>query len=245
MNRFKAICLLSILLAFPELLAPSLAAQCVEVSGSAEMFSAYIWRGDYVCGANLTPKINVSWRNFSVQSYAVLPFDGGYKEIGIDCSYTLGPISFHLADYFARYSSSATPDNYFNFRKGSTNHIQEAILCYEPSTMPFSMKWFTFYFGDWLPESDGNPGRPSLSSFLETEAHVDFASEGRLSALCGISFGRGMYTDYTKGFALVHTELTYSRRIAAGPLILPLSVSYIINPYRAQSWMRCSLGIEF
>ena len=33
---------------------------------------------------------------------------------------------------YARLSSYTTPENYFNFRKGETNHIQEVILCYEP-----------------------------------------------------------------------------------------------------------------
>lgn len=245
MSSIKRICLFSLLLALTGLPAPSLTAKGIEISGSAEVVSAYIWRGDYVCGAHMLPKMTASWKNFSVQPFAFLPFDGSYKEIDIDCFYTLGPVSFHLGDYFARYASDATPEDYFNFRKGSTNHIQEAILCYEPSSLPFSVKWFTFYFGDWLPQSDGSQGRPSFSSYLEAEAHVDFESAGRLSALCGISIGRGMYTDYTKDFAVVHTELIYSRHIVAGSLILPISVSYILNPYRAQSWMKCSLGLEF
>ena len=45
--------------------------------------------------------------------------------------------------------------------------------------MPVEAKWFTFFYGDWLPEPDGSRGKPTFSSYLELSAHHDFDQWGR------------------------------------------------------------------
>ncbi|MBO4595217.1 MAG: hypothetical protein J5632_01205 [Bacteroidales bacterium] len=222
-----------------------LTASDFDISGSIETVSAYLWRGDYVCGAHAYPQVSAKWGRVTFQPFAFLAFDSSYKEVDVDLCYSAGPFSFHVADYFARYASYTEKENYFNFKKGTTNHIQEAIICYEPTTLPFSLRWFTFVHGDWMPQSDGSLGRPTFSSFFEAEVYRKLSSGGQVALICGSSIGKGMYTSYTKDFAVVHMEFSYSRRIILGKLTLPVGISYVTNPYSGKTWMKCSLGVEF
>ena len=217
----------------------------VSVSGSIEAYTAYMWRGSKQCNANVTPCLSLEWGGITLQSYGFLSFDGTYKEIDWDLSYSIGAFSFHLADYYAYLSTYTTPENYFCFKKGKSNHIQEAIICYEPQKLPFAIRWFTFLNGDWIPNADGTPGRRSFSSYLEAELYHDFAPNSRLSLIGGASVLKGSFTSYTKNFAVINTELRYRHSFSAGPIKIPLQISYIINPYMRTSWLNAGTGIQF
>lgn len=239
MKRFTAI--LTALL----LTAAALAESPIKVNGTANIQSAYLWRGEKVCEVNFNPILEASVGGFTAQAFAYLPFDGSYKEIDLDFFYTLGPWSLHLADYFIRFANSPIKENYFDFRKPSTNHIMEAILCYAPSSVPVEAKWFTFFYGDWLPEPDGSRGKPTFSSYLELSAHHDFDQWGRGAFVLGSCIFKGPYTAYTKDFAVIHCELRYTKTLEAGPVKFPLSVSYLVNPYARTTFMNASVGVSF
>ena len=220
-------------------------AEKITVSGSLEAYSAYMWRGSKECGAHVTPCLTLQWGGFALQSYGFLSFDGTYKEIDWALSYNVGDFTFHLADYYARLSSYTTVENYFSFKKGHTNHIQEAIICYEPAKLPFAIRWFTFLHGDWIPNEDGTLGKPSFASYLETELYHNFSPHSRLSLFCGASVFKGGFTGYTKNFAVINTELRYSYNIPIKSIQIPLTVSYIINPYKKTCWLNAGAGIRF
>lgn len=223
----------------------SLEAHKFNVSGSIEAHAAYLWRGSKECGTHVVPCLSLGYGNLTLQSYGFISFDGTYKEIDWDLSYSVGEFSFHLADYYARLSSYTTPENYFSFRKGETNHIQEAIICYEPQKLPFAIRWFTFVHGDWLPQADGTLGRASFSSYLEPEIYHMFSPNSRLSLFCGASIFKGGYTSYTRDFAVINLELRYRHHLAFDHFKIPLQISYMINPYRKTSWLSAGVGIEF
>lgn len=215
------------------------------VSGSVETYTAYLWRGSKECGAHAAPCLSFSYGNFTLQSYGFISYDGYYKEIDWDISYKVGDFTFHLADYYARLSTYQTPENYFDFRKGSTNHIQEVILCYEPQKLPFAIRWFTFVNGDWLPQADGTLGRASFSSYLEPEIFYQFKENSRLSLFCGASVFKGNYTKYTKDFAVIHLELRYRHQFMFGKVNIPVQVSFVTNPYSGKTWLNAGAGIAF
>lgn len=215
------------------------------VSGSVETYTAYLWRGSKECGAHATPCLSFSYGNLTLQSYGFISYDGYYKEIDWDISYKVGDFTFHLADYYARLSTYQTPENYFDFRKGSTNHIQEVILCYEPQKLPFAIRWFTFVNGDWLPQADGTLGRASFSSYLEPEIFYQFKENSRLSLFCGASVFKGNYTKYTKDFAVIHLELRYRHQFMLGKVNIPVQVSFVTNPYSGKTWLNAGAGIAF
>ncbi|MBO4263689.1 MAG: hypothetical protein J5871_03300 [Bacteroidales bacterium] len=215
------------------------------VSGSVELASGYIWRGDRVCGAQFTPTLTLGYGRVSLQGFGYLALDGSYKEIDWDLSCRLGDFSLHVADYFFREASSPVAEDYFNWKKGETNHVLEGIVCYEPERLPFAAKWFTFFYGDWLPQPDGSKGKASFSSYLELEAYHRFGQAGRLSLFMGSSVLKGAYTNYTRDFAVIHLELRYAHTLTLGKLQMPLGFGYIVNPYRHTSYLNASVGVCF
>ena len=220
-------------------------AQKFSISGSLEANTAYMWRGSRECGPNVAPFLSFNLGGFSLQSYGFIALDGSYKEVDWDLSYKVGAFTFHLADYYFHLASSGTPENYFNFKKGETTHIQEAVICYEPQKLPFTIKWFTFLHGDWRPNADGSLGKPSFASYLEACVYHNFTPNSRLSLTAGASVLKGSFTRYTKNFAVINTELRYSHQFPVGPLMIPLHISYIINPYAKASWLCSGIGIAF
>lgn len=229
------------------LLAPgnSAAQNTVNVSGTAIVQSAYLWRGEKVCEVNFNPTLEASVGPFTAQAFAYLPFDGSYKEIDVDLFYTLGPWSLHVADYFIRFTNDPAPENFFDWRKQSTNHLLEGILCYSPATVPIEAKWFTFFFGDWIPNADGSRGRTSFSSYLELEGYHEFGDKGRASLVLGSSILKGPYTAYSEDFAFIHCELRYTNSIECGGVRFPFGVSWMLNPYSGRVFMNASVGVTF
>lgn len=235
--------ILCLLLALP---ATSYSQNILKADGHVAVSSDYIWRGGRVCGAHFQPEMNFRLAGFTAQFYGYVAFDGNYKEIDLDLSYRWRDLSFHIADYFSHGSTNLLEENYFNWNKKGTVHYIEGIICYEPESLPFYAKWFTFLYGDWLPDSTGGRGEPSYSSYLELEGHLSFGGKlGKASFICGSSVFPGHYTHYTNWFAPIHLELKYSNRIKTRSLQFPLSVSYIVNPYDRKTFMNASVGVAF
>lgn len=236
---------LSALAALSILCAEAIAGNPLKVSGTANFESAYLWRGEKVCEVNFNPILEASIGGFTAQAFAYLPFDGSYKEIDIDFSYAIGPVSLHIADYFCRFANSTTQENYFDFRKATTNHLIEGIICYAPKSLPIAANWFTFFYGDWRPDASGGRGEPAFSSYLELKAHHDFSRWGRGEFIFGSSVLKGPYTSYTKDFAVIHCELRYSKTLELEHIRFPLSVSFLVNPYARRAFMNASVGVSF
>ncbi len=221
------------------------AQQLFHVEASAELASGYIWRGDRVCGAQVSPSVTLHLGPVALQSFGYLALDGTYKEIDFDLSWTIGDFSLHFADYFYHGSVYPSPENYFNWKKGETTHILEGIVCYEPARLPFAVKWFTFLYGDWIPQGDGTLGRPSFSSYLEAEVYHRFQHAGKLSLFGGASVLKGSYTGYTRDFAVIHLEMRYSYDLELGRVTLPMTAGYIMNPYARHAYLNASIGVRF
>jgi len=212
----------------------------VRVDAEIKLSSAYLWRGDAVCGFHANPDICFRVGNLTLEHYDYLAFDGSYKELDWDLSYRLGDFTFHLADYYFYQSSSVVPENYFSWKKGATTHVDEVALVYESSHLPIVAKWFTFFWGDWRPD-----GSMSLSSYAELTAYHKFGEYGTASLIAGASVLKGSYTGYSKDFAPIHVELKYSKTLEAGDVGFPLAVSFVVNPYTRRAYAAASAGISF
>ena len=97
------------------------------VDGSAVISTAYLWRGDRVTGFHAAPDLRFHLGKFTLENYSFLALDGSYKEIDWDLSFTVGDFTFHAADYFARYDWYDGPEDWFSWKKGATNHIDEVV----------------------------------------------------------------------------------------------------------------------
>ena len=231
--------------AVPGTQATTRAAPRFSVDGSVELYSAYIWRGDKVCGTQFSPCINFNYGRWRLQSFGFLAIDNSYKEIDWDLSYSFKDFSLHFADYFYHGSGYPRPENYFDFSKARSTHVLEGIVCYEPEALPIAARWFTFVFGSWLPLADGSPGRNAFSSYLELEAYHKFDAGGKLSLFCGSSVLKGAYTAYTRDFAVIHLELRYTRDLEIGAVRSPVTASYTVNPYARTSFLNAGVGVRF
>ena len=237
-----AVLLLSLVLSAPALFAGT---PSVSVSGTAAVSTSYLWRGDRVCGLHAAPDIQFHIGNLTLENYSFLALDGSYKEIDLDFSYKVGDFTFHAADYFARYSDYTLPEDYFSWHKGRSNHIDEVAVVYEPSSIPLIAKWFTFVWGDYLPDASGAPGRVSFSSYFEIAGYHDFGPYGTTALYAGFSVLKGAYTSYTKDFAPIHLEFRHTKSIDLGSFQIPLIFSFVINPYTKTCWTALAGGISF
>ena len=213
--------------------------------GALTLSSAYLWRGEQVCNLHFNPYLAFHAGSFCLEPYSFLALDGAYKEIDWDLSYTAGPFTFHLADYYWRYGNDPAPENFFSWKKGETHHIDEAAIVYRSSAFPFKATWFTFFWGDWIPAGMPGAGNLSLSSYLELEAWHEFGDYGKGVVNFGASVLRGSYTGYSKDFMPIHLALSYGKSIPVGGVSILLKFNFVINPYRKLCMAGTSIGVEF
>ena len=191
----------------------------VRLSGGADISSAYLWRGERVCGLHVYPELALTAGNFTFMAYGYFPFDGSYAEKDIEASYRIKDFSVHLACYFV-----SMPEE--------KKQLMEAALCWSPSALPLRMCWFTFFYGDH-------------SSYLQTELYHRFGRFGTLSGNLGLSVFKGPYTGYREDVDLVHCEIRYSKDFELGRLTVPLSCGYLFNPYSRDHFVNLSAGLRF
>jgi len=211
------------------------------IDASVELYSAYVWRGDKVCGTQFSPCVNFRYGAWTLQNFAFLAIDGSYKELDWDLSYKYKDFSLHFADYYYHGSGYPQPEDYFDFDKASSTHVLEGILCYDPENLPFAARWFTFFTGSYYPWN----GKNAYSSYLELEAFHKFDNGGKLSFFMGSSVFKGAYTGYKENFMPIHLELRYRRVLEIGGARFPLTAAYILNPYTRSSFMNAGVGVEF
>ena len=217
----------------------------VSVDGSLLFSSAYLWRGEKVCGLHFNPDVAIHLGNLTLENYSFLALDGQYKEIDFDLSYKVGDFTFHLADYYFHYTDPAVEENYFTWKKGETGHCDEVALCYESSAIPLNVRWFTFFWGQWIPDSEGKLGRLFFSSYLEIETYCNIGAGGRLSLNLGTSVLKGPYTGFSKDFMPIHIALGYSHSFDVGKIRIPLRSTIVFNPYMKTCLAEAALGIAF
>ena len=111
--------------------------------------------------------------------------------------------------------------------------------------MAVIVKWFPFFWGDWIPNDDGTPGSLSLSSYLELATYHSFEEYGTIGLNLGISVFRGAYTGYSKAFMPIHLELSYDKSLEVGSFSIPLRAFVVLNPYRRTLEAGASVGFAF
>ena len=217
----------------------------VSVDGSVLASSAFLWRGDKLCGVHLNPNVELHVGGFTLGSYSYIALNGHFKEIDWDISYAIGDFSIHLSDYYSRTSDDPMKENYFSWAKGATNHMDEICLAYESSKIPLNVRWFTFFWGDWIPDENDDPGRLSFSSFLELETYYESEKYGTATLNLGISVLKGYYTDYEKPFMPVHIGLNYEKSFDLGKVEIPIGASVVFNPWQKVCHAAAYVGLAF
>lgn len=218
--------------------APSAFAQESNFSASLELASKYMWRGqEYGNAPVLFPTLEYGTAGFFAGATGAYTTNGSFSECDLYLGYGWNGLSLTFTDYFYP-SESGTKDDFFNFNNKETGHSVEATLSYEPETLPFWASVSSIFWGD---DKNGN-GKQAYSSYFELGAYYDFTDNDKISFTFGSSFFKGFYTNFEKSFAVVNLDLTYEKTLTLGPLEVPVSCSYIINPYLEKSFLTFSIA---
>jgi len=211
------------------LIAGSAHAQRVNVG--ADLVSRYVWRGtDFGESASIQPALSIAVGGLEVGtwgSFAVNPEAAGANEHDLWASYSIalptGTVSLGVTDY---YFPNAGP-GFFDFGDGGDGaHQIEPYLSYSgPETFPISLSASVFAYNE-----------PDHSVYLS--AGYPFAIDGvDVTASVGASAGESALYG-TSTFGVVHMALGVSRSIPlTEQFALPVSVSYILNPYAERSYL--------
>ena len=199
----------------------------------ADVVSRYVWRGtDYGESASVQPVLSFAAGGFEVgtwASYAMNPEGAPANEHDIWASYTAGPVTLGITDY---YFPNVSPD-FFDFDgNGDGSHSIEAFASVTgPASLPLSL--FAGYFAHNDP--DGSIYL-NLSYPLSVDG-IDLSVGVGASAVESALYG-------TEGFGIVEINLAASKSIPlTDAFSLPLSVAYILNPYAEKSFL--VLGVSF
>lgn len=143
---------------------------------------------------------------------------------------------FGLSDYYYP-SAIGEKDSYFRLSNRSTGHSVEAYLTATPFTAPLWLTLSTYVFG---ADKKLN-GNQAFSSYAEVGYTYSFNDNNDLSIALGVNLNKSFYTDYKRGFNVVNVALKYVTCFTFGKFRLPVSASYVLNPYKEKSYITFSL----
>lgn len=204
--------------------------------------SKYMWRGiEYGTSPVLFPTLSYNHKGLYVYGMGGYATDGSHQEVDLGISYAIGGITLSINDYYYP-TAVGQDDQYFNLKGKETGHWLEGSLQYTPNKIPIWFLLSTYFAGaDKKPES----GDQSWSSYAEIGAHYDFDDNNVLSLAIGAALNKSFYNDYMHGFSVCNIELKYSHDFSFNKITIPISVSYIINPYREKSYVTFSAAFNY
>lgn len=210
------------------------------LEASLELSTKYVWRGiEYGTGAVTFAKISYQKRNFDAYLEGVYSTNGSHSEVDLGIGYTYKWLYIGLADYYYP-SAVSNKDKYFNLANRSTGHYIEMYSILSPTKIPLQLTLSSYVFG-----ADKNlNGGQAFSSYAELAYFYKFKDNNVLTLALGSCLNKGFYTDYMSGFNIVNFSLKYETNLKFGSFHLPVSASYIVNPYREKSYFTFSLFLK-
>ena len=170
---------------------------------------------------------------FAMGAYAV---NGSHQEVDLGVSYTVSEFTVGVSDYYYP-SAVGEKDGYFKLRNRSTGHWVEAYATWTGEKIPLWVTLSTYVFG---ADKNGE-GKQMYSSYAEVGYTYSFNDNNSLALCVGANLNKGFYTDCQSGFNVVNINAKYSTAFKFGNYKLPVSASYILNPYKNKSFFIMSL----
>ena len=210
------------------------------IEASLGLSTKYVWRGiEYGTGAVTFAKISYQKRKFDAYLEGVYSTNGSHSEVDLGIGYTYKWLYIGLADYYYP-SAVSNKDKYFNLANRSTGHYIEMNSILRPTKIPLQLTLSSYVFG-----ADKNlNGGQAFSSYAELAYFYKFKDNNVLTLTLGSSLNKGFYTDYESGFNIINVSLKYETKFTLGCFHLPVSASYIVNPYREKSYFTFSVFLK-
>ena len=209
-------------------------------SVSLELTSKYMWRGiEYGNSPVIFSSVTFAAHGISAYAMGGYATNGSHQEVDLGVGYTYKSLFVGIADYYYP-SAVGEKDGYFKLSSRKTGHYIEAYTTFAPEKIPIWITASSYVFG-----ADKNlKGKNAYSSYAELGYHYDFNKDNVLNLVLGVSLNKSFYIDYEKGFNVVNLALKYSTIFNFGRFHLPVSASYIINPYKEKSFVTLSVFLN-
>ncbi len=192
---------------------------------NADLVSRYVWRGMLVSGnPNIQPYASISYKGLTFGAWGSFGLSTPFAETDLYLSYSVGPITLTVNDYYA--ADSVENFSYFNFKKKETLHALEGQITYTgPESFPISLTAATFFAGADDSDSDGEN---DYSTYLEV-AYTSEISGLPLKLFVGGTAGKGIYSDKAN---IVNVGATITKNLKiSNSYELPIFGSLSVNPY--------------
>ena len=236
MNKF---CILIVcLLAYADVMLANDSTKVVSpFSASLELTTKYMWRGvEYGTAPTVFPMIGYCYKSFNAFAMGGYAVNGSHQEVDLGVSYTANEFSFGVSDYYYP-SAVGEKDGYFKLSNRNTGHWVEAYASWNGKKIPLWVTVSTYVFG-----ADKNEdGKQMYSAYAEVGYTHSFNDNNSMSLCVGANLNKSFYTDYQSGFNVVNINAKYSTAFKFGKFRLPVSASYILNPYKNKSFFTMSL----
>lgn len=195
------------------------------VSLGVDLVSRYLWRGLLYCNSpSIQPYVSFSKSGFTIGSWASYSALSEYAEVDLFVSFTAGPVSFSVYDYWAT-TTEYGDYKYFEWDKKETSHQLEASAVYTgPEGFPAVFTLATFFYGaDLNASSDQN-----LSTYFEM-AYPFKIGQNATSAFVGFTPAKGIYSEYD--YSVMNIGFNTSKEIEiTDKYKLPLKATFAVNP---------------
>lgn len=215
------------------------------ISLGLQLQTKYIWRGMEMQSEEsapvLFPSINYGHDGFAAYVMGGYATNGKYAEVDLGVNYTYKCITVGVADYYYP-STNSTQDKYFNFKSHETGHWFEGYITFTLEKMPVSITLSNFFAG---ADKKMN-GKQAYSTYAELGTWYDFQNDNQIALNVGAAFNKSCYNGYAHNFGVCNVELKYSHAVHFNnSWILPLSVSYIVNPVCEKSHVNFTANFSF
>lgn len=206
-------------------------------SATLELMSKYVWRGiEYGTAPTLAPSLNFSTQGFSAFAMGAYSTDGSHQEVDLGISYSAHEFTLGISDYYYP-SSVGEKDHYFKLSNRETGHSVEAYANWTGTKIPLWVTLSSYIFG----ADKNSEGKQMYSSYAEIGYKHSFTEDNKISVCVGANLNKGFYTNYESGFNVVNFNAKYETAFKFGSYKLPVSASYILNPYINKSYFTMSL----
>ncbi len=218
----------------------SLKAFCQVKLTDAEVIiqSRHVWRGDQLGTAPaIEPSVTFSEGRFSFNFWASVTTNNSYSEIDLIPAWQFRDFQLSLLNYYNPVPGEK--NQYLNFQEGKSRHSLE--LSFDNySVEKGRLKWMvgTFLLGD----KNEDTGKPFYSTYLELK--YPFSVLGLdAEPFIGMTPFKGYYADKT---AIINSGISFSKEFRlSSRLSVPVTVSYIYNPYQDKQMVTIATGLVF
>lgn len=206
-------------------------------SVSMELSTKYMWRGiEYGTAPVAFPMLGYGYKGFNAFAMGAYAVNGSHQEVDLGVSYTISEFTVGVSDYYYP-SAVGEKDGYFKLSNRSTGHWVEAYATWTGEKIPLWVTLSTYVFG---ADKNGE-GKQMYSSYAEVGYTYSFNDNNSMALCVGANLNKGFYTEYQSGFNVVNINAKYSTAFKFGSFRLPVSASYILNPYKNKSFFTLSL----